>query len=85
VLTVAAARKKTGNLPKSLEYCEQALRIQRAALGPDHPDVATTMSNVGLVYYVRCVRSLRPVCASPLHVLSQWEMTSWHWSSSKRH
>ena len=35
---------------RSLEYNEKALAIKLPSLGPDHPSVATTYSNMALVY-----------------------------------
>jgi tetratricopeptide (TPR) repeat protein len=39
-----------GNFSKALELYEQALRIQRAALGQDHHAVATTLWNMGALF-----------------------------------
>ena len=35
---------------KALELDEKALKVSRAALGEDHPDVGTTSNTVALVY-----------------------------------
>jgi Tfp pilus assembly protein PilF len=39
-----------GNLPKALEYYEETLRINKAALGPDYHAVATTLWNMGALF-----------------------------------
>jgi tetratricopeptide (TPR) repeat protein len=52
------SRQAMGNLPKALEYLEEALRINKAALGPDHHAVGATLNNIGEVYRV----SLRACC-----------------------
>ncbi len=39
-----------GRLTDALRSYEEALRIRRAALGPDHHAVATTLGNIGAVY-----------------------------------
>ena len=35
---------------KAIEYCEQALAIERKKLGDDHPDVAASLNNIGVAY-----------------------------------
>jgi hypothetical protein len=42
-----------GNHAEALANLNEALRIQKAALGPDHHAVATTLNNIGEVYRVR--------------------------------
>jgi Tfp pilus assembly protein PilF len=44
------SRQAMGNLPKGLEFYEQALRIRKAVLGPDHHAVATTLWNMGALF-----------------------------------
>ena len=39
-----------GRYAEALKAHEKALRITRAALGDDHPDVAATLNNIGNVY-----------------------------------
>ncbi len=39
----------TGQLDAAFQRYEEALRIKRVALGPDHPSVALTLLNVGLL------------------------------------
>ena len=50
-LEMASTAEKQGRYDEALEAYEDALRIQRAKLGDDHPDVAATRNNLGLVYY----------------------------------
>jgi tetratricopeptide (TPR) repeat protein len=40
-----------GDLPGAREQLERALTITEAALGPDHPDVATRRNNLGGVLH----------------------------------
>jgi len=40
-----------GDLPGAREQLERALAITEAALGPDHPDVATRRGNLGSVLW----------------------------------
>jgi hypothetical protein len=42
-----------GRQDEALRNYEEALRILEAALGTEHPDVATTVNNIGLIYGVR--------------------------------
>ena len=39
-----------GNNEKALEYYEKALAIDKKTHGEEHPDVATSLNNIGLVY-----------------------------------
>ena len=41
---------KEGDYARSLEYNEKALAIELQALGPDHPSLAITYSNMARVY-----------------------------------
>ncbi len=50
------SRQAMGNLPKAVEYLEEALRINKAALGPEHHAVATTLNNIGTVQQVGAPR-----------------------------
>ena len=38
------------NIDHALEYYQKTLAIDLKQLGPDHPDVATSYNNIGLVY-----------------------------------
>ena len=40
-----------GDLPGAKENLESALTIDEAVFGPDHPDVARDLSNLGLVLW----------------------------------
>jgi eukaryotic-like serine/threonine-protein kinase len=37
--------------PKSLVHFERALALQKSALGDEHPDVASTLANIGAAFY----------------------------------
>jgi hypothetical protein len=52
-----------GHSAEALRNFEEALRIRTAALGPDHPDVASIMTNIGMVLDVRAaVRARARAC-----------------------
>ncbi len=38
-----------GKYDESLEYYKRSLKMTERALGDDHPEVATTLNNIGLV------------------------------------
>jgi hypothetical protein len=38
--------------PEALRSYEEALRIKKASLGAEHPDVAQTLNSIGMVYDV---------------------------------
>ncbi|CAF1460008.1 unnamed protein product, partial [Rotaria sordida] len=40
-----------GEYAKALSFCEKSLEIQKIALRPNHPDLATSYNNIGTVYY----------------------------------
>ena len=42
--------QRQGRYDEALKELKEALRIRRAALGDDHPDVAATRNNMGVVY-----------------------------------
>ncbi|CAF4317802.1 unnamed protein product, partial [Rotaria sordida] len=39
-----------GEYSKALSLYERSLEIQKIALPPNHPDLATSYSNIGIVY-----------------------------------
>ncbi|CAF4329418.1 unnamed protein product, partial [Rotaria magnacalcarata] len=39
-----------GEYSKTLEFSEKALKIKEISLPPNHPDLATSYSNIGGVY-----------------------------------
>ncbi|CAF1580572.1 unnamed protein product [Adineta steineri] len=39
-----------GDYPKALSYYEKDLEISRQSLPPNHPDLASSYNNIGLVY-----------------------------------
>eukprot|EP00971_Amphidinium_carterae_P009387 185501-Amphidinium_carterae.1 len=39
-----------GDASKTREYLERALQIKEAHSGPDHPEVARTLVNLGIAY-----------------------------------
>jgi tetratricopeptide (TPR) repeat protein len=41
---------KQGRYSEAVPSAERALSILEGALGPDHPDVATSLNNLGLLY-----------------------------------
>jgi hypothetical protein len=45
-----------------LKQFEEALHVQRVALGPDHHAVATTLMNIGNVYAVGTESRPNPCC-----------------------
>eukprot|EP01043_Picozoa_sp_COSAG02_P063667 COSAG02_NODE_9087_length_2336_cov_1.527939_1_plen_321_part_10 len=47
---IATVYDSQGDYARSLEYNEKALAIKLQALGPDHPEVGTTYSNMAMVY-----------------------------------
>jgi len=40
-----------GDYPRALELYQKALAVREKALGPDHPDTATSYNNLAGVYY----------------------------------
>ncbi|MEZ4642022.1 MAG: tetratricopeptide repeat protein [Chloroflexota bacterium] len=40
-----------GDLAAARPFCERALAIREKALGPDHPDTATSLNNLGSLLY----------------------------------
>jgi hypothetical protein len=51
-----------GRHADALRSQEEALRIRKAALGPDHMDVGTNMNELGIIHKAR----------RQLHSLSRW-------------
>ena len=52
-----------GDLDGALDFMQQALAIQRKALGDEHPRVAVTLFNIGMVRLVLvCVCVCGSVC-----------------------
>ena len=47
----AAAYRRAGRIPKSIELMEVTVNDQRARLGPDHVTTLTSQSNLGDLYY----------------------------------
>jgi Tfp pilus assembly protein PilF len=39
-----------GVMPMRSHWCKRSLAIREKALGPNHPDVATSLNNMGLLY-----------------------------------
>jgi tetratricopeptide (TPR) repeat protein len=50
--TLAVAYQAAGKLNLALPLFEETLKLQKAKLGPDHPDTLTTMNNLALAYKV---------------------------------
>jgi len=48
VLTAAEAAAAGGDYPSAAEQLREAAAIQEAKLGPDHPDLADTLNNLGV-------------------------------------
>lgn len=48
---MAGLLMRRGEYDEALPLYEQTLRIQEKALGLDHPDVATTLNNMGNLFY----------------------------------
>lgn len=46
----AAVRRSQGEHDDAIRLHEQALELREQILGPEHPDVATSLSNLGLVF-----------------------------------
>src|SRR5260370_37375638 len=46
----AKAASQRGNYPEAARLYKQALEIQEKILGPDRPEVATTLNNLAVVY-----------------------------------
>ena len=44
---------KKGEYDKALEHYQKALAIELKQLGPEHPDVATSYNNIGLVHLTK--------------------------------
>ena len=44
------AEKKAGRYPAALPFLTEALAIRETALGPDHPDTATSLNNLAGLY-----------------------------------
>ena len=40
-----------GEYEKALASCERSLEIKKTALPPNHPSLATSYNNIGLVYH----------------------------------
>ena len=47
---LGVAYKNKGEYDLAIDYYERALKIQVASLGEEHPDVASSYSNLGLAY-----------------------------------
>ena len=64
---------KQGRYQEAIKVAQQTLTIQEKALGPDHPDVATSLNNLALLY-----KTLGDFAkAEPLYkrALAIWEKT----------
>jgi tetratricopeptide (TPR) repeat protein len=68
-----------------MEYYRKALAIWKKALGPEHPDVAVTLNNMGLVYwrsskydqahqYLRKAVAIWETALGPEHPLLAWPL-----------
>ena len=44
------ARRKAGAYPQAVPRCGEALGLTEAALGPDHPEVATALQDLAAVH-----------------------------------
>ena len=42
---------RTGNYDRALVVAKKALQVGEKNVGPDHPDVATSLNNLALLYY----------------------------------
>jgi len=40
-----------GDYPVARQYCEEALEISQKVLGKEHPDTASNLHNLALLYY----------------------------------
>ena len=47
---LAAAYQAAGKLDRALPLFEETLALQKAKLGPDHPDTLTSMNNLAVAY-----------------------------------
>ena len=45
---------KMGDYNRALEYYHMAYDIRKKILGQDHPDTATILNNIGILYYRMC-------------------------------
>lgn len=50
LIRIAGVYAKQGNYPEAFKAFEEALRIRKAILGPDHKDVATALNNMANEY-----------------------------------
>ena len=48
---LAMILKRTGDRQRARLLCEDALRIQESAVGPDHPKLAQTLTSLASVHY----------------------------------
>ena len=48
--TLGSSTKKKAEYPEALDMYRKALVIDQKVHGPEHPDVATTLMNMGKVY-----------------------------------
>ncbi|MBW2368561.1 MAG: tetratricopeptide repeat protein [Deltaproteobacteria bacterium] len=52
----------TGNIDRAIVIAKKALNVAVKNVGPDHPDVTTSLSNLALLYHTQC----RYALAEPL-------------------
>ena len=48
--TCASSYAAAGQIERALKLCEETLALQKAKLGPDHPDTLTSMNNLANSY-----------------------------------
>src|SRR5271157_5486527 len=44
---------RQGNYPQAQNYCRKLLDLYEAMLGPEHPDVGVTSSNLAMLYHLQ--------------------------------
>ena len=76
--SIAAVHSKMNNFDDALEYFQMALKIWRAALGDEHPNVGQCLSNIAGIYQMhgKCSEALE--CMQKVSVIYQRHLPANH-------